>query len=133
MEPKHIEGYKQAEWVLMDYVDFVVHIFSESARKFYDLERLWKTAKRLQLADLEKPARKACSQEGAAKRTTRAKKAAVKLRPRAHLASAAPQHANAQEFLTRETPYRMDRQDAQFAHSIVDRRIPEAAVALRRQ
>jgi ribosome-associated protein len=56
--PKHIEGYTQAEWVLMDYVDFVVHIFSESARKFYDLERLWKSAKRLQVADLEKPARK---------------------------------------------------------------------------
>ena len=40
VEPKHTEGYNQADWVLMDYVDFVVHIFSESARKFYDLERL---------------------------------------------------------------------------------------------
>ena len=48
----HIEGYKQAEWVLLDYVDFVVHVFSEKARKFYDLERLWKTAKRLEVADL---------------------------------------------------------------------------------
>ena len=37
-EPTHREGYNQAEWVLLDYVDFVVHIFSESARKFYDLE-----------------------------------------------------------------------------------------------
>src|SRR5437762_9156460 len=36
----HTEGYKQAEWVLLDYVDFVVHIFSEKSRKFYDLERL---------------------------------------------------------------------------------------------
>ena len=36
----HSEGYKQAEWVLLDYVDFVVHIFSEKARQFYDLERL---------------------------------------------------------------------------------------------
>lgn len=43
----HSEGYKQAEWVLLDYVDFVVHIFSEKARQFYDLERLWKSAKRL--------------------------------------------------------------------------------------
>ncbi|MGA3055915.1 MAG: ribosome silencing factor [Candidatus Korobacteraceae bacterium] len=58
VEPSHREGYNQADWVLLDYVDFVVHIFSESARKFYDLERLWKTATRLQLADLEKPARK---------------------------------------------------------------------------
>jgi ribosome-associated protein len=54
-EPSHVEGRTQAEWLLLDYVDFVVHIFSESARKFYDLERLWKTATRLQLADLEKP------------------------------------------------------------------------------
>src|ERR1700749_2194613 len=46
-EPAHVEGYNQAEWVLMDYVDFVVHIFSENARKFYDLERLWKSAKHL--------------------------------------------------------------------------------------
>ncbi len=43
----HVEGYKQAEWVLLDYVDFVVHVFSEKARKYYDLERLWKSAKRL--------------------------------------------------------------------------------------
>ncbi len=42
--PAHTEGYKQAEWVLLDYVDFVVHVFSEQARKFYDLERLWKSA-----------------------------------------------------------------------------------------
>src|SRR5271169_6411995 len=54
-EPSHVEGRNQAEWLLLDYVDFVVHIFSESARKFYDLERLWKTATRLQPADLEKP------------------------------------------------------------------------------
>ena len=46
----HSEGYKQAEWVLLDYVDFVVHVFSEKARQFYDLERLWKSAKRLEPA-----------------------------------------------------------------------------------
>ena len=48
----HTEGYKQAEWVLLDYVDFVVHIFSEKARQFYDLERLWKSAKRMEPAEL---------------------------------------------------------------------------------
>ena len=58
VEPRHREGYEQADWVLIDYVDFVVHVFSESARRFYDLERLWKTAKHLELTDLEKPARK---------------------------------------------------------------------------
>src|ERR1700675_2304014 len=47
----HAEGYKQAEWVLLDYVDFVVHVFSEKARQFYDLERLWKSAKRIEPAE----------------------------------------------------------------------------------
>lgn len=76
VEPKHIEGYTQAEWVLMDYVDFVVHVFSETARKFYDLERLWKTAKRLQPADLQKPVRKPAVKKAASKRTVRAKSVA---------------------------------------------------------
>jgi ribosome-associated protein len=58
IRPTHVEGYNQAEWVLIDYVDFVVHVFSESARKFYDLERLWKSAKKLQPGDLKKTARK---------------------------------------------------------------------------
>jgi ribosome-associated protein len=58
MPPTHVEGYKQAEWVLIDYVDFVVHVFSEKARKFYDLERLWKTAKRLEPAELKSVPRK---------------------------------------------------------------------------
>ena len=53
LRPTHIEGYNQAEWVLVDYVDFVVHVFSEKARKFYDLERLWKSAKRLEPGDLK--------------------------------------------------------------------------------
>jgi ribosome-associated protein len=47
LEPAHTEGYSQAEWVLLDYVDFVVHVFSPKARSFYDLERLWKSATRL--------------------------------------------------------------------------------------
>lgn len=52
LRPTHVEGYKQAEWVLLDYVDFVVHIFSEKARKYYDLERLWKSAKRIEATEL---------------------------------------------------------------------------------
>src|SRR5436305_10575572 len=59
--PNSIEGYKQADWILIDYVDFVVHIFTETARKFYDLERLWKAAKRITLADLGKRASTAAS------------------------------------------------------------------------
>ena len=79
VQPKHMEGYNQADWVLLDYVDFVVHIFSESARKFYDLERLWKTAKRVELDELEKPARKPAAKK-ATKRTTAAGKATPRKR-----------------------------------------------------
>jgi len=44
-----VEGYRNAEWVLVDYGDFVVHVFEEKARRFYDLERLWREGKRVQL------------------------------------------------------------------------------------
>ena len=44
-----VEGYKTAEWILLDYGDFVVHIFDEQARKFYDLERLWRESQRVEL------------------------------------------------------------------------------------
>ena len=73
----HSEGYRQAEWVLLDYVDFVVHIFSEKARQFYDLERLWKSAKRLEPAELlAKPrARRALTAKTAAPKKPRKKKA----------------------------------------------------------
>jgi ribosome-associated protein len=57
VRPTQVEGYKQGEWILVDYVDFVVHVFSEKARKFYDLERLWKTAKRLEPSELKPRAR----------------------------------------------------------------------------
>ncbi len=50
--PVSMEGYDQADWILMDYGDFIVHIFSESARSYYDLERLWRHAKALDLAVL---------------------------------------------------------------------------------
>ena len=44
-----VEGYKSAEWILLDYGDFVMHIFNEKARAFYDLERLWRESKRVEL------------------------------------------------------------------------------------
>ncbi|MDQ2713247.1 MAG: ribosome silencing factor [Acidobacteriota bacterium] len=43
--PVSAEGYETGEWILVDYGDFVVHIFSEEARLYYDLERLWRDAK----------------------------------------------------------------------------------------
>jgi ribosome-associated protein len=46
-----VEGYNAAEWVLLDYGDFIFHIFEEKARRFYDLERLWRDAARVPLPD----------------------------------------------------------------------------------
>ncbi len=72
LRPTHVEGYNQAEWVLLDYVDFVVHVFSENARKFYDLERLWKSAKRVNASELETP-RKTASRTRSGSKSTRAR------------------------------------------------------------
>lgn len=47
--PVRIEGYNSAEWVLLDYGDFVVHLFNKEARDFYDLERLWRDAGKVEL------------------------------------------------------------------------------------
>ena len=44
-----VEGYQTAEWILVDYGDFIVHVFDEKARRFYDLEYLWREAKRLDM------------------------------------------------------------------------------------
>ena len=55
VEPVNVDGRRSEIWVALDYGDFMVHVFSESARKFYDLERLWKTATKVELAELEKP------------------------------------------------------------------------------
>lgn len=51
VRPSNVEGYRQAEWVLLDYFDFVVHVFSPGARSFYGLERLWGTARRIPIED----------------------------------------------------------------------------------
>jgi ribosome-associated protein len=49
--PLHIEGYNSAEWILLDYGDFIVHVFNGTSRRFYDLERLWRDAKRLEISE----------------------------------------------------------------------------------
>jgi ribosome-associated protein len=46
-----IEGYSSAEWILLDYGDFIVHIFNQKSRAFYELERLWRDAKRVDLPE----------------------------------------------------------------------------------
>jgi ribosome-associated protein len=80
VEPKHIEGYNQADWLLMDYVDFVVHIFSENALKFYDLERLWKTATRIDPVELLKSTAKKAAKRKSTAATKPPKKAASRKR-----------------------------------------------------
>jgi ribosome-associated protein len=52
VRPLHTEGQAEGEWILIDYVDFVVHIFSARAREFYDLERLWRAGKRRDVNEL---------------------------------------------------------------------------------
>ena len=49
--PEHREGRGSAEWALLDYGAFIVHVFGEQARRFYDLERLWRSAPKLVLPD----------------------------------------------------------------------------------
>jgi ribosome-associated protein len=74
LRPTHIEGYNQAEWILIDYVNFVVHVFSERARKFYDLERLWKSAKRLAPSDLKAAPKRRKSAAAVARKKRKKKK-----------------------------------------------------------
>ncbi len=49
-KPAHVEGYDRSEWVLIDYFDFIVHVFAPETRQFYGLERLWGSAERVELA-----------------------------------------------------------------------------------
>ena len=49
-KPAHVEGYEGSEWILLDYFDFIVHIFTPETRQFYGLERLWGNAEKVELA-----------------------------------------------------------------------------------
>ena len=55
VRPAHVEGYDRAEWVLMDFFTFIVHVFTPQTRAFYSLERLWGDAERIEVSD-EPPA-----------------------------------------------------------------------------
>lgn len=48
----HIEGYSNANWILLDYSDIIVHVFNQEDRLFYDLERLWKDGKSIEIAEI---------------------------------------------------------------------------------
>ena len=47
----HIEGYRSNSWILLDYVDVIVHVFSEEAREFYDLDRLWQDGESVDISE----------------------------------------------------------------------------------
>jgi ribosome-associated protein len=51
LRPQHVEGYPRQEWILLDYSGFVVHIFTPRTRSFYDLERLWGGAARVEMKE----------------------------------------------------------------------------------
>jgi ribosome-associated protein len=57
VKPAHVEGYDRAGWILLDYFDFIVHIFSPETRSFYALERLWGSADRIAVPESEPVAR----------------------------------------------------------------------------
>jgi len=50
VKPAHVEGYDRSEWILLDYFDFIVHVFAPETRLFYGLERLWGSAERIEFA-----------------------------------------------------------------------------------
>ena len=49
VKPAHVEGYDRSEWILLDYFDFIVHVFAPDTRVFYGLERLWGNAERIEI------------------------------------------------------------------------------------
>jgi ribosome-associated protein len=49
VKPAHVEGYERSEWILLDYFDFIVHVFALETRAFYGLERLWGNAERIEV------------------------------------------------------------------------------------
>ena len=79
--PNSVEGRRQAEWILMDYVDFIVHIFSPEKRAFYGLERLRKSATSLSVEELnaELKAKVAAARTGGAKKTAAKKSVGKKV------------------------------------------------------
>src|SRR5579862_9491288 len=68
--PNSVEGRRQAEWILMDYVDFIVHVFSAEKRAFYGLERLRKSATKINIADLNAELKAALSKRKLRNATT---------------------------------------------------------------
>jgi ribosome-associated protein len=96
--PNSVEGRRQAEWILMDYVDFIVHVFSAEKRAFYGLERLRKSATTLSVAELD-------ADVSAMIAKTRAKKTTAKKKPSKAVTkkAAAPKKTPAKKKVTAKT------------------------------
>ena len=91
--PNSVEGRKQGEWILLDYVDFVVHIFLAEKRAFYDLERLWKSARSVDIEELKAALKEktiAARKKTTTKKAAPAKKAAAAKSPAKKTDSKAP-------------------------------------------
>ena len=99
--PNSVEGRRQAEWILMDYVDFIVHVFSAEKRAFYGLERLRKTSTTLSVAELNAELKAAISKARAKKAP--AKKAAAKKAPAKKAAVKKPVKAAAKKVAAKKT------------------------------
>lgn len=88
--PNSVEGRRQAEWILLDYVDFIVHVFSPEKRAFYGLERLRKSATTLSVGDLNAEIKQHIASARQKKSAATAKKAAKKALPKSAAAKKAP-------------------------------------------
>jgi ribosome-associated protein len=111
--PNSVEGRRQAEWILMDYVDFIVHVFSPEKRTFYGLERLRKSATTISVADLNvelKAAVTAARAKPAPKKVAPAVKAApkkvtpAKVAPAKAIPAKAPAKKAAKKTATKAAP-----------------------------
>jgi ribosome-associated protein len=91
--PNSVEGRRQGEWILMDYVDFIVHVFSAEKRAFYGLERLRKSATTISVADLNAEV-SARITETRAKKKAPARKMTAKVAPKKAVAKAASPKKN---------------------------------------
>lgn len=88
--PNSVEGRRQGEWVLMDYVDFIVHVFSAEKRAFYGLERLRKSAKSLSIADINAEIKAAIAATRATKKTAKPATAKKAISAKAATSKVAP-------------------------------------------
>src|ERR1700734_629019 len=94
--PNSVEGRRQGEWILMDYVDFIVHVFSPEKRAFYGLERLRKSATVLSIDDLNEAVKTAIA-AGRTKQSAKASTTDKKTLPKKKAVSPAPKKASAKK------------------------------------